>query len=171
MLGAVALYCIKESADMTCTFFGHRDAPSEVLPYLEKTISELIENENVDAFYVGNNGRFDENVIKALRKLKSKYPFIIYNIVLAYMPIENRAYNDYDYTETIYIEELTFVPKRFAISKRNEWMIKQSDFVVTYIRCSFGGANQFAEKAKRKKKQVINIYELMNEAVNHCNYQ
>ena len=36
-------------------------------------------------------------------------------------------------------------------------MIKQSDYVVTYITHFWGGAAQFAELAERKKKMVINI--------------
>lgn len=46
---------------------------------------------------------------------------------------------------------------RFAVSWRNNWMLKQSDYVVTYITYSWGGAAQFAEKAARQKKTVINI--------------
>jgi len=46
---------------------------------------------------------------------------------------------------------------RFAISWRNKWMIKQSDYVVTYITHSWGSAAQFAEKAEKKDKKVINI--------------
>jgi len=36
-------------------------------------------------------------------------------------------------------------------------MIEQSDYVVTYITHSWGGAAQFAEKAKRQKKGIINL--------------
>ena len=36
-------------------------------------------------------------------------------------------------------------------------MIKQSDYVVTYITHSWGGAAQFAEMAERQKKTVINL--------------
>ena len=66
--------------------------------------------------------------------------------------------NKYDnLTNTIYPEGLETVPKRFAISWRNKWMIQESDVVVTYITHSWGGAAQFADLAKRKKKRVINI--------------
>jgi hypothetical protein len=33
-------------------------------------------------------------------------------------------------------------------------MLKQSDYVVTYITHSYGGAAQYAEKAKRQKKMI-----------------
>ena len=36
-------------------------------------------------------------------------------------------------------------------------MIEQSDYVVTYITHSWGGAAQFAELAEKQKKTVINV--------------
>ena len=36
-------------------------------------------------------------------------------------------------------------------------MIKQSDYVVTYITHSWGGAAQFAEMAERQSKEVIRL--------------
>ena len=41
-------------------------------------------------------------------------------------------------------------------------MLKQSDYVVTYITHSWGGAAQFAEMAERKGKTVINISKTNN---------
>ena len=42
-----------------CTFFGHRDAPPGVKSSLRQVISELIEQQGVKQFYVGNQGSFD----------------------------------------------------------------------------------------------------------------
>ena len=44
---------------MICTFFGHKDTPQNILPVLRTVIIDLIQNKNVDLFYVGNNGNFD----------------------------------------------------------------------------------------------------------------
>ncbi len=49
------------------------------------------------------------------------------------------------------------MPFRFGIEYRNKWMIENSDYVVTYVRRSFGGAAKFKALAERKKKNVINI--------------
>lgn len=43
------------------------------------------------------------------------------------------------------------------ISWRNKWMIKQSDYVVTCITHSWGGAAQFAEMATRQKLTIIKL--------------
>ena len=36
-------------------------------------------------------------------------------------------------------------------------MLKQSDYVVTYVTHGWGGAAQFAEKAKRQGKTVVDL--------------
>ena len=63
------------------------------------------------------------------------------------------------FSDTIFPEGLETVPPRFAISKRNDWMLKQADFVVTYIAHGWGGAVQYAEKAQRQGKRVLNLAE------------
>ena len=37
---------------MVCTFFGHKDTPKEIEPTLRSTLIDLIENKNVNVFYV-----------------------------------------------------------------------------------------------------------------------
>ena len=144
---------------MVCTFFGHKDTPKEIEPTLRSTLIDLIENKNVTVFYVGNNGNFDTMVRRQLEDLSQTYP-ITYSIVLAYLPTEKNNYDNL--TNTIYLEGIETVPKRFAISWRNKWMVQESDVVVTYITHSWGGAAQFAELAERKQKQVINIASMMD---------
>ena len=139
----------------SCTFFGHRDCPETIKPKLRATIIDLIENHNVDMFYVGNHGQFDAMVRSALKKLKQEYPHIDYAVVLAYMP--GKPSENEDYSDTIFPEGLETIHPRFAISHRNTWMLKQSDYVVTYITHSYGGAAQFAEKSKAIYKTVINL--------------
>ena len=48
---------LKRSESMSkCTFFGHSDCSGEIRADLLKTVMKLIEEENVNEFYVGNNG-------------------------------------------------------------------------------------------------------------------
>ena len=139
---------------MVCTFFGHKDTPKEIEPTLRSTLIDLIENKNVNVFYVGNNGNFDTMVRRQLEDLSHCYP-IAYNVVLAYLPTKKSEYDDY--TNTILPEGIETAPKRFAISYRNKWMIEQSDIVVTYVTHNFGGAAQFKEMAERQGKTVIEL--------------
>lgn len=142
---------------MVCCFFGHHDTPSTVKSALLECIKNLIENEGADTFLVGNQGSFDGMVLSVLRALAVQYPHISYKAVLAYMPGQKEEYRYFDPMETMYPEGLERVPRRFAISRRNDWMLKQSDTVVCYVRHHFGGSGQFVEKAIRQKKRVINL--------------
>ncbi len=141
---------------MTVTFFGHKDTPKEIEPILRSTLIDLIKNENVNAFYVGNNGNFDSMVRRQLEDLSHIYK-ISYNVVLAYLPTEKNKFDDL--SATIYPEGIEAVPKRFAISWRNKWMIKQSDIVITYVAHSLGGAYQFKALSEKQGKRVIELSE------------
>ena len=140
---------------MVRTFFGHKDTPKEIEPTLRSTLIDLIENKNVNVFYVGNHGNFDTMVRRQLVELSQFYP-ITYSVVLAYIPTEKNKYDDL--TNTIYPEGIESVPKRFAISYRNKWMVEQSDILVTYVARTYGGAWQFKAMAatatplKRKRR-------------------
>ncbi len=139
---------------MVCTFFGHKDTPKEIEPTLRSTLIDLIENKNVNVFYVGNNGNFDTMVRRQLEDLSQTYP-ITYSVVLAYLPTEKNK-ND-NLTNTIYPEGLETVPKRFAISWRNKWMHNKSDIVVPYVTRNFGGAWEFKQMANSKEKLLIDL--------------
>lgn len=138
-----------------CTFFGHRECPEQIIPRLTEVLVDLIENHNVDLFYVGNQGRFDTIVCGVLRKLRSNYKHIDYAVVLAYIPERKREYEDY--SDTIVPEGIESVPPRFAISWRNDWMLRHSDYIVTYVTHDWGGAYKYAQKAVRQSKHVRNL--------------
>ena len=142
---------------MVCSFFGHKDAPSEIYEQLVVCIEDLIINRGVSSFLVGNQGGFDSMVHKALRELKQQHPHVCYNIVLAYMPGGRQEYELYDPAETFLPEGIETVPKRFAISWRNKWMVRESEVVVGYITHSWGGAAQFVEYAEKQGKEIINL--------------
>ena len=141
---------------MTVTFFGHKDTPKEIEPTLRTTLVDLIENHDATEFYVGNNGNFDTMVRRQLEALSQTYP-ITYSVVLAYLPTKKSEYDEL--ANTLLPEGIETIPKRFAISYRNKWMVEQSDVVVTYVTHSFGGAWQFRAMAQRQGKTVIKLSE------------
>ena len=137
---------------MNVTFFGHKNAPTEKIESrLYDCLIELIEKYGAEQFYVGNQGAFDRVVLKLLKELKNKYPKMEYSVVLAYFPEEEMQ------EKTIYPDGLETVPRKFAIDRRNYWMIERSDVVVTFVERSFGGAAKFKEIARRKKKRIIEL--------------
>lgn len=138
-----------------CTFFGHRDCPESVKPRLREVLIDLICNQGVDTFYVGNQGRFDGIVRSVLRELEQVHPEIHYAVVLAYFLGKKNEYEDF--SDTIFPEGIEAVHPRYAIEWRNRWMLQRADFVVTYIAHPWGGAAKFAEQAKRQGKTVVNL--------------
>lgn len=138
-----------------CTFFGHRECSEEIRPELVRVLTELIEHRGVDTFYVGNQGRFDALVRGVLRELKVAYPNIEYAVVLAYMPGRKAEYEDF--SDTMLPEGIEAIHPHFAISWRNMWLVNHSDYVVTNITHDWSGANRYAQKAKEKRKCVINL--------------
>ncbi len=95
--------------------------------------------------------------LDALSQIAPLYPHIRFSIALAYMPTKKNEWETLDFSNTEYPEALSSVPRRFAIDKRNRWMIERSDYVVTYMTHTFGGAAKFKEIAKRRGKIIIEI--------------
>lgn len=141
---------------MTVTFFGHRYVQKEIEPMLRSTLIDLIENRGAELFYVGNQGGFDAMVTRVLRELSDRYPIRAYT-VLAYLPVGESVSSE-DLLPTILPDGIETVPRRFAISFRNRWMIAQSDYAVTHVTTHIAsGAAQFKALAEKQGKMVINL--------------
>lgn len=130
-----------DNTEKTCCFFGHREVTHNIRPKLTEIIEKLIVGEGVTDFYAGHQGQFDSMVYSVLKELKEKYPHISYTVVLAYMPDEHirELYGE----DTLFPDCMESVPKRFAISKRNDWIIRHSDIAVCYVWKVTGGAAKF----------------------------
>ena len=138
-----------------CIFFGHSESYGADEKTLAHTIEGLIQN-GADTFYVGHQGGFDSMVRESLVKLHSVYPHVSFAVVLAYPPSEKTKCAVPD-GRSIYPEGLEMGPPRFAIERRNKWMIEQGDVCVCYINHTWGGAYKFAKRAKNKGLAVINL--------------
>ena len=118
--------------------------------WLHQVCSDLIQ-QGADEFFLGGYGHFDFLCASVLREMKKEYPQIRLVLVLPYL---NSSMLTEGYDETVY-PPLESVPKRYAIVRRNEWMVRESDAVVAYVIRGFGGAAQTLDYARRKKKQII----------------
>lgn len=83
--------------------------------------------------------------------IKKSHPQIRLILILPYL---NSSMITDGYDETLY-PPLESVPRRFAISRRNEWMVLESDAVVAYVTHGWGGAAKTLEYARRKKKSIL----------------
>lgn len=140
-----------------CCFIGHKDCPYTIRENLLKTIERLITKKNISTFYVGTQGSFDKLAYDVLCDLESIYKIEIY-VVLAYLN-DNCKNKYYDITKTIYPEELTKTPLRFAIRKRNSYMINKSDYVICYMNDPFSNTFSNIKEALKKKKHIENLGE------------
>lgn len=142
----------------SCTFFGHRDCPESIRSSLHQAIVHLIEQEGVDTFYVGHQGHFDRIALAELQQVARQYPQIRYTVVLAYLSLCKEEQELWPPGITLFPEGMETVPRRFAISRRNGWLVERADYVIAYALYR-GGALQFVELAQRKGKKVIFLKE------------
>ena len=135
---------------MIVTFCGHSklNRPDSFSKWLDVILPALIEG-GADTFYLGGYGDFDGLAAAAVRKQKESYPHI--ELVLAYLDREIDA-SRYDSTTYPPLEK---VPRRYAILRRNEWMVSVSDVVISGVLHSWGGAARTLEFAQRKNKVVL----------------
>ena len=133
---------------MNCTFFGHRDAPYVLKSKVKKTILELKSND-IELFYVGNNGNFDLLVQEVLEELGVEYQIVLSRI--------NEEAISGNQENTFFPEGLEFALPKFAISKRNEWLLKNSSIVISYCKNSYSNVYKWLEKARKIGLDIISL--------------
>lgn len=137
---------------MNVTFCGHAQVvqTKQLAEWLYTTTQRLIE-QGATTFYLGGCGAFDNLAASVLRAQKKRYPQIELILVLAYL---ESAKNISGYDSTVY-PSLETVPRRFAVSHRNRWMVDAADAVVAYVLHDWGGAAAMLQYAKRKGKVIL----------------
>lgn len=146
---------------MIVTFCGHRDfvetaeAENQLTMFLEKYARENVRL----VCYNGGYGNFDYFAAKCVQRLQERYSNIRNCLILPYIDqtfLDRIEIFKNHFDETIY-PPLETVPRKYAIIRRNEWMIDSTDIIIAYVKYSWGGAARTLEYAKRKKKTVIQI--------------
>lgn len=139
---------------MTVTFCGHGDTVCDrpLLDRLSACVEALI-GEGATVFYLGGDGNFDRLAAQVVQSMKKRNREIISILVIPYL---DRFYNMSLYDTSIY-PPLENVPKAYAVSKRNEWMIDHADVVVACVSHDFDGAAESLRYARRKQKRVISL--------------
>lgn len=139
-----------------CTFIGHRDCVPETQNKLYNVIELLIKEYNVTTFYVGTHGSFDYYAYTTLCELEKIYDIKII-VVLAYL---NNIPDYFDREKTIFPDVLEKSPFKFAVIKRNNYMIEKSQFLICCIDHTFSNSYNFIKKAISKKMKIINLGKL-----------
>ena len=161
-LSFVLLYTYMCGNNLIITFCGHGNIniDQNVADKIKDFLIEKIKQYPNAKFYLGGYGGFDSLVFSILRKLKKDFP----NIELVFIsPYLDSSYSKLQIANEIYdstlYPPLETVPKKFAILKRNEWMVDSCDLLIAYVKYSWGGARKTLDYAIRKKKPYINFAE------------
>ncbi|MDE7079396.1 MAG: hypothetical protein K2O95_04690 [Clostridia bacterium] len=143
---------------MIITFCGHSKLTD--CDGISEKVFEVLKNIKSDKevyFYLGGYGSFDALAAICCKRYKEIYKNAKLFFITPYLDdvyLKNRECSVYD--ETIY-PEIENVPLKFAISKRNKWMVDNSDLLIAYVNFSWGGAVKTLEYAHRKNKAYINL--------------
>ena len=145
---------------MTITFCEHSNClfSNEEKEILKQLLIKEIRKNPTCKFYLGGYGDFDSLCLQTLRELKIDSPDIELLFITPYLD------NNYSklqlakyYYDDIIFPPLENVPRKFAILKRNEWMVDSADLIIAYVKYSWGGAAKTLEYAKHRKVPIINI--------------
>lgn len=144
---------------MIITFCGHRDFVKT--EKIENMLIELLEffakeRETIDC-YCGGYGQFDGFAAECVRKAKKDFENIRNCLIIPYISLSFQEKIKYlnDYYDEIIYPPLENIPTKYAIIKRNEWMIDKADLLITYVKHSWGGAAKSLEYAKRKNTTIF----------------
>ena len=137
---------------MIITFCGHNDVPdtNSVREWLCNVLDQFMHEENL-IFYLGGYGGFDRLAASVVRAKQEAKPTAQAVLVIPYL---NRQYDVQGYDYTLF-PPLESIPPRYAIRKRNEWMVAQADVVIAYVTHGWGGAAKTLKYARSKSKRVI----------------
>lgn len=146
---------------MVISFCGHRDFTPDADK--EKTIIDILlkyaETEQEIVCYTGGYGTFDWFAASCINKAKKAAHNIVNCLVVPYITssyLERISLHTKELDEVIY-PPLENIPPKFAIIRRNEWMIDNSDLLIAYVKYSRGGAAKTLEYAKRRRIKIILI--------------
>ena len=152
---------LKERTFLIITFCGHAEV-GENKEILRESVLSVIESnvgEEDVVFYLGGYGDFDGIAQDACKVFQLRHPSSRLVFVTPYLDqsyLDNRAFQLTQYDEIVFPEIENCLPK-YAISKRNEWLVRKSDLVIAYVNYGWGGAAKTLTYAKKKGKLFINL--------------
>lgn len=149
---------------MVVVFCGHRilndrnEIKRKLMGLLVEIFKEARNKNFTVSFYCGGYGEFDNMVSSTIDELRALYQDVICEklLIVAYPITHSKSCETITlkYDDTIY-PPIENTPRRFAIVKRNEWMVKQSNVVVAYCEYTWGGPYKMMKFAEKMGKRII----------------
>lgn len=147
---------------MIIAFCGHSNYLSSLED--EERVLELLEivaDGNQVDFYLGGYGNFDGFALRCATRYKQCHKNAKLVFVTPYLGKwlnERKDTLRKDYDEIVY-PKIESVPQKYAIIKRNEWIVEQADYLFAYVGRHYGGAYRTLLYAHKRKKPYINLYQ------------
>ncbi len=154
---------LREEIIMIISFCGHslfrgtQEHEKRILDFLEEKVGN-----NPAEMFLGGYGDFDNFALSCCKKFKKTHPNVSLVFVTPYITLEyqeNHLEYIKDYYDEIIYPEIEDKPLKFAISYRNKYMMEAADYVVAYVRHNSGGAYASYKHAKRRGKEIFNLYD------------
>lgn len=141
------------------SLIGHRriDNQLDLEEKIHKIVVELLRSKEYVEFYIGRNGEFDiiaASVIKRAQKIVDNNNSSVV-LVLPYKVKDMEYYENYYDDIILPIEPKTYFKE--AITKRNQWLVDNTDMLIAFVENSSGGAYQCLEYAKKMGNDFINL--------------
>ena len=146
---------------MVITFFGHSNYKPEENDEMQllNLLEDISKGEEIE-FYLGGYGNFDGFAKSCAKLYKKTHPNAKLIFITPYLGkwLDDRKESlEKEYDEIVYPNIENALPK-FAISKRNEWMVNQADYIIGYVQTHYGGAYNALLYAHKHKKAYTNLY-------------
>ena len=141
-------------------FIGHRyiEGQYHLEDRIEDIIREKLHTKEYVELYVGRNGDFDISVASAIKRAQNAVGH--HNsclILLQPYPMRDDEYYEKFYDEVQYPVSFKTYPKS-AITKRNKWMVDNSELLVAFVEEGRkGGALTTLKYAEKKGVPIINL--------------
>ena len=148
---------------MIITFIGHSEISNRdlVKNKVTEALREQIDTDTRVVFYCGGYGDFDNICAEACSAIKKEKPLCEIIYVTPYIgpsyQQKLKAIEETRLYDAILYPPLETVPFRYAILKRNEWMVDEADLVIAYVIRERGGAYKSMRYAIRKNKHIFNL--------------
>ncbi len=136
----------------SCFFIGHREAPASILPFLLEAVEYHIVSLGVTEFFVGHYGNFDKLAAQAVIAAKQQHPEISLALLLPYHPAERPIQTPTGFDSTYYPPGLENVPRRFAITRANQYLVDHTNFLIAFVAHPASNAERLLSRAEQRAR-------------------
>lgn len=137
----------------TCVLFSQSAFSPAMEPALEGLIRRAVVEFDAAIFLCGGYGAFDSCAARIVDRLQEEYPRIRLQLLLAHMPAQQT-----DGAMGVRLpDHLEQLPPRYALARRNSWLLEQGDILIVHIDTPRGAIYRHCCAARAQGKPVLNL--------------